>query len=71
MIVKSFPKQRGYHQLVNILLQTATDAGVQADGNAVEKIMEIMDEIVESLYEVQKRELEADDAKEAAFITQK
>jgi hypothetical protein len=38
--------------LVSILLETLTDAGIKADGNAVDTIMGIMDDLIKSLYDV-------------------
>jgi hypothetical protein len=33
--VKSYPRQRGFHQLVSLLLETASDSGLKVDKDAV------------------------------------
>jgi hypothetical protein len=43
--LNSFPKQRGFHKLINVLLITMQDKTLRADQGVVDKIVTIIDEL--------------------------
>lgn len=59
--MKAFPRQRGYHQMITFLLDLATDTGLQNQDGAVQVLVDIIDDLVESLYDLQNVELKAED----------
>jgi hypothetical protein len=48
---------------VTLLLETAQDPAIRADADLVGKVLTVFDDLVDSLYEVQKSEMLADDAR--------
>jgi hypothetical protein len=66
-----FPKQRSFHGLINLLMVTMQDKDIQADQSSVGKIVAIIDGLVESVFEIQKQEMIADDNRQMEFEMQK
>ena len=64
---KNYPSKRGYNSIVSLLLETANDPAIRGDNELVQKVVSVLDDLVESLYDVQKSEMEADDARGKAF----
>jgi len=54
---KNYPSKRGFNPLVSLLLETAGDPGVRADQDLVNKLAGVFDDLIESLYDVQKSEM--------------
>lgn len=61
---KYFPNQRGFHAMVNLLLQTMSDPGIQADQKGVRKIIGVIDELIESIFAVLKEETKTENARQ-------
>lgn len=51
-VVKAFPRQRGYHQLVTFFLDLTADTGLKADDGLVDTLLAVIDDLVESLYDI-------------------
>ena len=49
--------------MVNLLLQTMSDPGVQADQKGVKKIIGVIDELIESIFAVLKEETKTENAR--------
>jgi hypothetical protein len=46
-----------------MLLELSTDANIRADPDTVKVILDVIDELIESVYAVQKQEMYTDDDK--------
>jgi hypothetical protein len=53
----------GYKTLALLLLELTADANIRADPSTVQVILDVIDELIESIYSVQKEEIFADDEK--------
>lgn len=51
--LKLYPNQRGFHAMVNLLLQATQDPGMKKAGGAA-KIIGVIDELIESIHHVMK-----------------
>ncbi|CAD8074164.1 unnamed protein product [Paramecium sonneborni] len=67
--LKYYPHKKGFHTMVNMLLEVLQDEGTQE--NAAQKVVKIIDTLVDSIFQVQKEEMKADDGRELDFQTQK
>ncbi|CAK85792.1 unnamed protein product (macronuclear) [Paramecium tetraurelia] len=69
---KSLKKQsNGIGLLYDLLLETSQDPGIQANQQGVAKIQEIIDELIESIFDLLKKELLEDNAREQDYQNQK
>jgi hypothetical protein len=55
--LKHYPKQRGFHALVTVMLEALQDNGLQRSQDGVAKVIEVIQSLIESIYDVQKQEL--------------
>jgi hypothetical protein len=62
--VQLLTRRTGYKQIVDLMLQVAADANIQSDDDSVTVILELIDELIDSLYDVQESEMFADDDKQ-------
>lgn len=65
--VKRFPEHRGYTSLVSMSLSMVQDPAIKSDQNLIDKVVSILDDLADSLFQLQKQEMEADDARESAY----
>ncbi|CAD8061995.1 unnamed protein product [Paramecium primaurelia] len=67
--LKYYPNKKGFHSMVDVLLTVLQEENTQE--NAAQKVVKIIDTLVDSIFQVQKEEMKADDARELDFQTQK
>ncbi|CAK92078.1 unnamed protein product (macronuclear) [Paramecium tetraurelia] len=65
--IQRFPDRRGFNSLVSLSLAMAQDSTLKSDQSALEKVVQVIEDLADSLFQLQKQEMEADDAREAAF----
>lgn len=68
---KLYPAKKGFHTMVSLLLQTMQDVGIQANQKGVKKIIHVIDELIESIFDVMKQELKAENARQQDYLTQR
>ncbi|CAD8131439.1 unnamed protein product [Paramecium pentaurelia] len=64
-------QSNGIGLLYELLLETSQDPGIQANQQGVAKIQEIIDELIESVFDLLKQELLTDNAREQDYQNQK
>ncbi|KAM3131450.1 hypothetical protein pb186bvf_016380 [Paramecium bursaria] len=71
--LKKYSKQfsHGYGAMFDMLVEISQQPGIQADQKGVAKIQEIIDELIESVYHVQRQELLAENVREQDFQNKK
>ncbi|CAD8089280.1 unnamed protein product [Paramecium primaurelia] len=65
--IQRFPDRRGFNSLVSLSLAMAQDSTLKSDQSALERVVQVIEDLADSLFQLQKQEMEADDAREAAF----
>lgn len=65
-----FPRLKRFRSLINQVFITMQDKSLHADQSTVDTIMNVIDELIEAVYAVQKQEMKADDARQSDYEAQ-
>ncbi|KAM3136952.1 hypothetical protein pb186bvf_010865 [Paramecium bursaria] len=66
-LMKQYAGRSEFRKIASILMELCADAKIHADNDSVQVILDIIDDLIESIFEVQKKEMYAEDWAEKFF----